>query len=45
MQQQLLKLADEQEDVILYYYLCMPCVLKRESIGRRPKTQPEIVMV
>jgi CRISPR-associated protein Cas2 len=45
LQQQLLKLADEQEDIILYYYLCKPCVLKRESIGRRPKIQPEIVMV
>ena len=45
MQQQLLRLVHEQEDVILYYYLCMPCVLKRESIGRKPNMQPEIVMV
>lgn len=45
MQQQLLKLVDDQEDSILYYYLCMPCVMKRESIGKRPAMQPEIVVV
>jgi len=45
MKQQIQKLAEEQEDVILYYYLCKPCVLKRESIGRRPDPNPEIVWV
>jgi CRISPR-associated protein Cas2 len=41
----LAQLADEDEDIILYYYLCMPCVMKRESLGKRPELQPEIVLV
>lgn len=45
MKRQILKLAEEHEDVILYYYLCKPCVLKRESIGRRSEPNPEIVWV
>lgn len=45
MKQQLLKLVDQKKDIILYYYLCMPCVLKRESIGVQPVNIPEIVMV
>jgi len=45
MQQLLLKLADSDEDSILYYYLCLPCVMKRECIGRRPGFAPEIVTV
>ncbi|MCL6102430.1 MAG: CRISPR-associated endonuclease Cas2 [Bacteroidetes bacterium] len=45
MKQKLLKLACEEEDSILYYYLCLPCVMKRECIGRRPGFAPEIVMV
>ncbi|MDX9882063.1 MAG: CRISPR-associated endonuclease Cas2 [Prolixibacteraceae bacterium] len=45
MQQQLLKLADESEDIILYYFLCKPCVMKRESVGRRTGFEPEIIMV
>jgi CRISPR-associated protein Cas2 len=45
MKQQLQKLADSSEDSILYYYLCLPCVMKRECIGRRPGFAPEIVTV
>lgn len=45
MKQKLSKLANEGEDSILYYYLCLPCVMKRECIGRRPGFKPEIVMV
>ena len=45
MQAQIVKLADEDEDSILYYYLCMPCVMKREHIGKRPGFAPELVMV
>lgn len=45
MQAQILKLADKSEDIILYYYLCLPCVMKRESIGKRPEFAPELVMV
>ena len=45
MKQQLAKLADKTEDIILYYYLCKPCVMKKECIGKRPGFQPEVVMV
>lgn len=45
MQHQLTKLADPGEDIILYYYLCKPCVLKRENLGRRPEFNPETIMV
>ena len=45
MQAQILKLADKSEDIILYYYLCLPCVMKRESIGKRPQFAPELIMV
>lgn len=45
MKQLLLKLADAKEDSILYYYLCLPCVMKRDGIGYRPELPPEIVMV
>jgi len=45
LQQQLLKLTDESTDSILYYFLCLPCVMKRENIGYRPSFSPEIVMV
>jgi len=45
LKQQLQKLADSSEDSILYYYLCLPCVMKRECIGRRPGFAPEIVTV
>jgi CRISPR/Cas system-associated endoribonuclease Cas2 len=45
MQELLLKLADSSEDSILYYFLCLPCVMKRECIGRRPGFAPEIVTV
>jgi len=39
------QLANVKEDVILYYYLCLPCVMKRESFGKRPEIQSEIVMI
>lgn len=42
---ELLKLADPKEDSVLYYYLCLPCVMKRECIGRRSELLPETVMV
>jgi len=45
MLQQLNKLANEQEDSILIYYLCKPCVMKRETIGQRPQPLSEIVMI
>ena len=45
LKQQLAKLVDEKKDSILYYYLCMPCVLKREHTGYKPELFPEIVMV
>ena len=45
MKQKLLKLAHDDEDSILYYYLCLPCVMKRECVGRRPGFAPEVVMV
>lgn len=45
MKQKLLKLANDKEDIILYYYLCLPCAMKRESIGQKPSFNPEIVEV
>ena len=45
MQAQILKLADEDEDIVLYYFLCLPCVMKRESIGKKTGFAPELVMV
>lgn len=45
MKKQLIELADDKKDIVLYYYLCLPCVMKRESIGRRPTFNPEIVEV
>jgi len=45
MKQKLLKLANDREDIILYYYLCLPCTMKRESIGPKPSFDPEIVEV
>jgi CRISPR-associated protein Cas2 len=45
MKQQLMKIVDEKKDSILFYYLCMPCVMKRENFGYRPEIVPEIVMV
>ncbi|MEK7719170.1 MAG: CRISPR-associated endonuclease Cas2 [Bacteroidota bacterium] len=45
LQKQLLKLAHDNEDIILYYFLCLPCVMKRESIGRRSVFVPEVVVV
>ncbi|HAL65493.1 MAG TPA: CRISPR-associated endonuclease Cas2 [Bacteroidales bacterium] len=39
------KLANENEDIILYYYLCQPCVMKRDSFGKRPEWQPEIILI
>jgi CRISPR-associated protein Cas2 len=45
LKQQLSKLADTQEDIILYYYLCLPCVMKRESLGHRSGFKPEVIMV
>ena len=45
LKQQLAKLADEKEDSILYYYLCLPCVMKRDSLGKKPGFAPEVIMV
>lgn len=45
MQELLMKLADKDDDIILYYYLCLPCVMKRECIGKRTGFAPEIVIV
>lgn len=45
MQARILKLADEDEDIVLYYFLCLPCVMKRESIGKKTGFAPELVMV
>lgn len=45
LQQQLLKLTDKSSDSILYYFLCLPCAMKRESIGYRPSFIPETIMV
>jgi len=45
LKQQLEKLADVREDIILYYYLCLPCAMKRESLGRRPGFKPEVIVV
>lgn len=45
MQALVLKLANKDEDIVLYYYLCLPCAMKRESIGKRPGFAPELVMV
>jgi len=39
------KLVNEKEDCILYYYLCKPCVLKRENIGYRPEFHEEIIVI
>ena len=45
MLQQLNMLANEKEDSILIYYLCKPCVMKRETIGYRPQQLSETVMI
>lgn len=45
MKQQITALADRQYDSILYYYLCKPCVMKRESLGKRPEPLPETVII
>jgi len=45
MKKQLYILANENEDSILYYYLCKPCVMKRENIGYRPKQLPETIII
>ncbi len=45
MKQQLSILSDEQYDIILYYYLCKPCVMKRESLGKRPEMLTETVII
>ena len=45
MKQQLIKYSDENEDIILFYYLCKSCSMKRESIGSRPQFNPEIIEV
>ena len=45
MKQQIIKLIDEKEDIVLFYYLCKPCAIKREAIGNRPEFLPEIVLV
>jgi CRISPR-associated protein Cas2 len=45
MKGQILKTADKDEDIILYYFLCKPCVMKSESLGRRPDFQPAFVIV
>ena len=45
MKQQLLKLVDESQDCLLYYFLCAPCVSKRESVGRKPGFESELIMI
>ncbi len=35
----------DKEDSLLLYYLCKPCVLKRENIGYRPDFHQEIVVI
>ena len=45
MKQQLLKLTNNKEDSILYYYLCKTCVMKRENIGCRPTQLPETIIL
>jgi len=45
LKQKLNRLVDLQEDSLLIYFLCKPCVLKRETLGKRPGFAPEIVMV
>ena len=38
-------LVNEKEDSILIYYLCKPCVLKRETLGHRPSPLSETIMI
>jgi len=45
MKNKLLNVADESEDSILIYNLCMPCTVKRENIGKRAELLPETVVV
>ncbi len=45
LKQKIEMLANEKEDSILYYYLCKPCVLKRECIGTRPELPEEVVII
>jgi len=39
------KIIHDKDDSVLLYYLCKPCVLKRENIGYRPEFHQEIVVV
>ena len=45
MKKQIYSVIDETKDSILYYYLCMPCVMKRENYGRRPELLPVTILV
>lgn len=45
MKRKLKKLTNDSEDSVLIYSLCMPCTLKRESIGKKVDVMPEIVVV
>ena len=45
LKQQMEKFADAGKDSILYYYLCLPCVMKRENLGYRPAFSPDVIIV
>ncbi len=45
MKAQIAKVIDQQEDIVLFYFLCKPCVMKRENFGRRLGFKPETVVV
>ena len=45
MLKQLNMLVNEKEDSVLIYYLCKPCVMKRETIGYRPQPLSETIMI
>jgi len=45
MKAQIEKVIDAQEDIVLFYFLCKPCVMKRENLGRRLGFNPETVVV
>lgn len=45
LKQKLERLIFEKEDSVLLYYLCKPCVVKRDALGSKPDFQEEIIIV
>jgi CRISPR-associated protein Cas2 len=39
------KLIHAKDDSVLIYYLCKPCVVKRDALGSKPDFKEEIIVI